>query len=102
MDCPQCGGTLSTYSYDDREAFVCERCGYVGIEADHHGEPVEVESWTDALRRFHEEHEESAVGSEQTLVEHVFGETGVDDVAGDESSDDESGDGASGTSSDDE
>ncbi|MFC6989545.1 hypothetical protein ACFQJD_14045 [Haloplanus sp. GCM10025708] len=35
---------------------MCEDCGYVGIDADHGGEPVEVESWDDALRRFYAEH----------------------------------------------
>jgi DNA-directed RNA polymerase subunit M/transcription elongation factor TFIIS len=82
MDCPQCGGTLSTFTFDGREAFVCEECGYVGIEADHHGEPVEVESWTDALRRFHEEHVPEAVGSERTPVEHAF-RNAVEDADGD-------------------
>lgn len=52
MDCPECDGSLTTYVYRDREASVCERCGYVGIVADHEGEPVEVESWDEALRRF--------------------------------------------------
>lgn len=54
MDCPECDGSLTTYVYRDREASVCERCGYVGIVADHEGEPVEVESWDEALRRFRE------------------------------------------------
>ncbi|MFB6136290.1 MAG: hypothetical protein ABEJ04_05985 [Halobacteriaceae archaeon] len=78
MNCPQCDGTLSTYTFDEREAFVCERCGYVGIEADHHGDPVEVESWTDALRRFYRESDAEPVGSERTSVEHAFDDAGVD------------------------
>lgn len=78
MNCPQCDGTLSTYTFDEREAFVCERCGYVGIEADHHGEPVEAETWTDALRRFYEESGVEPVGHERTPVEHAFDDAGVD------------------------
>ncbi|MFB6123908.1 MAG: hypothetical protein ABEJ78_10680 [Haloferacaceae archaeon] len=60
MACPQCGGALLTYALGGREASVCEDCGYVGIDADHGGEPVEVESWDDALRRFYAEHGEDA------------------------------------------
>lgn len=56
MDCPQCGGRLATYALGGDEAVICEDCGYVGIEADHHGTPVEIESWTDALRRFYDQH----------------------------------------------
>ena len=53
MDCPQCGGTLATYALGGREASVCEDCGYVGIAAEHRGDPRSVESWDDALRRFY-------------------------------------------------
>ncbi len=52
MDCPQCESELVTYHYRDHEASVCESCGYVGIFADHKGEPIQVESWHEALRRF--------------------------------------------------
>ncbi|MGM0591678.1 MAG: hypothetical protein ACQETI_08660 [Halobacteriota archaeon] len=54
MDCPACETTLTTYVYRGREASVCERCGYVGIETEHGGTPVRVESWSEALRRFYE------------------------------------------------
>jgi hypothetical protein len=53
MDCPQCGGTLATYALSGQEASVCEDCGYVGIAAEHRGDPRRVESWDDALRRFY-------------------------------------------------
>jgi DNA-directed RNA polymerase subunit M/transcription elongation factor TFIIS len=53
MDCPECGSTLVTYRLADREAPVCEQCGHVGIEAEHRGARVRVESWSDALRRFY-------------------------------------------------
>jgi hypothetical protein len=56
MDCPQCGGTLATYALGGREASVCEDCGYVGIAAEHRGDPRSVESWDDALRRFYRAH----------------------------------------------
>ncbi|WP_435067484.1 hypothetical protein [Haloplanus sp. C73] len=56
MDCPQCGGTLDTYALSDSEASVCEDCGYVGIAAEHRGDPRSVESWDDALRRFYRAH----------------------------------------------
>jgi hypothetical protein len=56
MDCPQCGGTLATYALSGREASVCEDCGYVGIAAEHRGDPRSVESWDDALRRFYRAH----------------------------------------------
>jgi DNA-directed RNA polymerase subunit M/transcription elongation factor TFIIS len=55
MDCPQCDTALTTYALQGREALVCERCGYVGIEADHHGTPHSAESWNDALSRFYDE-----------------------------------------------
>ncbi|WP_248897927.1 hypothetical protein [Haloplanus halobius] len=56
MDCPQCGGTLTTYALDGQEASVCEDCGYVGIPAEHRGDSRHVESWDDALRRFYRAH----------------------------------------------
>jgi len=36
------------------EAFTCEACGYVGLEADHTGEPRADESWEEAMQRFHD------------------------------------------------
>lgn len=53
MDCPQCDGSLRSYSLDGHEASVCDRCGYVGIPADHRGDETTTESWADALRRFY-------------------------------------------------
>jgi DNA-directed RNA polymerase subunit M/transcription elongation factor TFIIS len=63
MDCPQCGTTLATYALDGREATVCEDCGYVGIAAEHRGEPRRIESWNEALRRFYRAHERDAAPS---------------------------------------
>jgi len=56
MTCPQCGGALATYALGGREASVCEDCGYVGIAAEHRGDPRSIESWDDALRRFYRAH----------------------------------------------
>ncbi|WP_251329242.1 hypothetical protein [Haloplanus pelagicus] len=56
MDCPQCEGTLATYALGGREASVCEDCGYVGIAAEHRGDPHRIESWDEALRRFYRAH----------------------------------------------
>jgi hypothetical protein len=53
MDCPECGTPLVTYRLADREAPVCEACGHVGIEAEHHPARARVESWADALGRFY-------------------------------------------------
>ncbi|MGQ3328835.1 MULTISPECIES: TFIIB-type zinc ribbon-containing protein [Halorubrum] len=52
-DCPRCGRELTAFALSGIEAFTCEACGYVGVEADHSGEPRSAESWEDALRRFH-------------------------------------------------
>lgn len=51
MDCPRCGAVLSAYRLSEREASVCEACGYVGVATEHGGEPREVESWDAAIRR---------------------------------------------------
>lgn len=59
MDCPECGGSLAAYALRGREAAVCERCGWVGIEADHRGEAASAESWDDALHRFYDRHVET-------------------------------------------
>jgi len=51
-ECPRCGSTLTTLALSGSEAVACDACGYVGVEADHSGEPRLVESWEDALKRF--------------------------------------------------
>jgi hypothetical protein len=56
MDCPECGGRLADYRLGDRAAVGCEDCGYVGIDAEHRGTPVERESWTEAIERFRRQH----------------------------------------------
>jgi len=57
LDCPRCGGTLSTFSLSDATAVACDDCGYVGVEADHSGEPTFAESWADAFARFQEDND---------------------------------------------
>jgi Zn ribbon nucleic-acid-binding protein len=54
-DCPRCGDRLTRFTLADIEALTCESCGYVGVKADHSGEQTVIESWEDALHRFHEE-----------------------------------------------
>ena len=51
-DCPRCGSTLTTLTLAGAEAVACDACGYVGVEADHSGEPRIVESWAEAIERF--------------------------------------------------
>lgn len=36
----------------ETETVTCDACGYVGVEADHSGEPTTAESWEEALERF--------------------------------------------------
>ena len=54
MDCPRCSGSLETYALAGHEAEACDRCGYVGVAVSHESEPVELESWQEALERFKE------------------------------------------------
>lgn len=54
--CPRCGETLETLRLGRADAVSCEACGYVGVEADHSGEPRVVETWADALQRFEDRH----------------------------------------------
>ncbi|WP_159483462.1 zf-TFIIB domain-containing protein [Halorubrum sp. JWXQ-INN 858] len=53
-DCPRCEAALTTLTLAGAEAVACDACGYVGVEADHSGEPRVAESWADAIRRFQE------------------------------------------------
>ena len=54
MDCPRCGERLDRYRHGDREAASCPDCGWTGISADHRGDDRAPETWSDALRRYHE------------------------------------------------
>lgn len=53
MDCPRCGGDIEEYSLSGHESQICEGCGFVGVSIEHQREPMEVESWEDALERFY-------------------------------------------------
>jgi hypothetical protein len=55
MDCPRCGGQLHTYVFRGEEANGCDDCGFVGVEVEHQHEPLEIESWDDAINRFYEQ-----------------------------------------------
>ena len=54
MDCPRCDRPLERYALAGREAVYCADCGYIGVPVEHRGELREVESWDDAISRFHE------------------------------------------------
>jgi hypothetical protein len=99
MDCPECGGSLDAYVLGGREAVTCARCGWVGIEADHRGEPGVDESWGEALGRFYERHVETTRRPDLPPVAASVGEeSGADEDAG--STDETSDDGRDGAASD--
>lgn len=54
MDCPRCGGPLSTFAVEttDRSAVVCESCGFAGVPASHRSAQQTPESWERAVERF--------------------------------------------------
>ncbi|SNZ04883.1 hypothetical protein SAMN06269185_0710 [Natronoarchaeum philippinense] len=54
MNCPRCSDPLRTYSFRGHQTNGCETCGFVGVAVNHESEPVEIESWQDALDRFKE------------------------------------------------
>lgn len=54
MECPRCDSPLERYALGGREAVSCDRCGYIGVPVEHRGELRDVESWDDAVSRFHE------------------------------------------------
>jgi DNA-directed RNA polymerase subunit M/transcription elongation factor TFIIS len=54
MDCPRCDRPLERYALAGSEAVYCGDCGYIGVPVEHRGELREVESWDDAITRFHE------------------------------------------------
>lgn len=54
MDCPRCERQLERYALGGREAVSCDGCGYIGVPVEHRGELRDVESWDDAITRFHE------------------------------------------------
>lgn len=54
-DCPRCDGELTTFTLGKATAFECESCGYVGVEADHTGEPSRIETWEEAMQRYESE-----------------------------------------------
>ncbi|WP_197431212.1 hypothetical protein [Halorubrum sp. CBA1125] len=46
---------MTAFTLGEATAFECEACGYVGVEADHTGEPKRIETWEEAMRRFESE-----------------------------------------------
>jgi reverse gyrase len=53
MDCPRCGGSLTSYQLADAETVACDDCIYVGVSVDHTSKNQRPEPWTDALERFY-------------------------------------------------
>ncbi|MFB6095790.1 MAG: hypothetical protein ABEJ74_00185 [Haloferacaceae archaeon] len=52
MECPRCGGVLTTFTLGEARAVVCESCEYVGVPIDHQPPPGEEgESWDEVLER---------------------------------------------------
>jgi len=79
MDCPRCGGTLSSYRLADAETVACDDCIYVGVPVDHTSEGHQRESWTEALDRFYQRHHTSAddeTAPTSDAVKPVFETTG--------------------------
>lgn len=76
MECPRCNASLSRYSLAERTVSVCEDCGYVGVDVDHASEPSPEESWSDAIRRFHDR-----FADESSVDSPTADEDGTDDDA---------------------
>jgi len=99
MDCPRCGAALSAYRLSDREASVCEACGYVGVATEHGGEPRAVESWEAAIDRARRrliEREDDAGAGDGDETDGEAGNAGKSDGEASEDADGEraeSGDG---------
>jgi hypothetical protein len=72
MDCSRCGGELETYALGDKEAYVCDDCGFVDTPVEHEAtKRPEPEPWAKALERFHEKFVEgdvAVVGSGETAA----------------------------------
>lgn len=54
MECPRCGGNLTTFALGGAKAtaVVCESCGFSGVPASHRYEDGDPESWDRAIERF--------------------------------------------------
>jgi hypothetical protein len=51
MDCPRGEEPMARYSDGEREAVVCEECGFLDVPADHRYQVPTIESWTEAMER---------------------------------------------------
>jgi hypothetical protein len=92
--CPDCDGPMVSYTLDGADAGVCERCGHVGIDADHTADPPARESWSEALSRFYAEF---GTGSDDAGSGGADGSAGSGDADGDsDGANDESGGGDAG------
>ncbi|WP_439026207.1 zf-TFIIB domain-containing protein [Haloarchaeobius sp. DT45] len=73
-ECPRCGSSLSHYALSDVEAYGCDSCGWVGIDVEHRSEPVRIESWQDAIRRFHQQFTDSELDEHAANLSRVEAE----------------------------
>lgn len=53
-DCPRCGTTLESISLGDRSAEFCNKCGFADLPVTHESEFEDVETWSDAIKRFYD------------------------------------------------
>ncbi|WP_267639343.1 zf-TFIIB domain-containing protein [Haloarchaeobius amylolyticus] len=73
-ECPRCGSSLSRYALSEVEAYGCDSCGWVGIDVEHRSEPVRIESWQDAIRRFHQQFSDSELDEHAENLSRVEAE----------------------------
>ncbi|WP_435363742.1 zf-TFIIB domain-containing protein [Haloarchaeobius sp. DYHT-AS-18] len=83
-ECPRCGSSLSHYALSEVEAYGCDGCGWVGIDVEHRSEPVRIESWQDAISRFHQQFTDSELDDHAQNLNRVEAERraaiGADDA----------------------
>ncbi|MHC3437822.1 hypothetical protein ACYJ1Y_06870 [Natrialbaceae archaeon A-gly3] len=53
-ECPRCGEPLERLSLGDVTTVACNRCGFADVPVEIESERRDIESWQDALERFHE------------------------------------------------
>ncbi|MCT9096518.1 zf-TFIIB domain-containing protein [Haloarchaeobius sp. HME9146] len=73
-ECPRCGSSLSHYALSEVEAYGCDGCGWVGIDVEHRSEPVRIESWQDAISRFHQQFTDSELDDHAQNLNRVEAE----------------------------
>ena len=54
QECPRCGEPLERLSLGDVTTVACSRCGFADVPVEIESQRRDIESWQDALERFHE------------------------------------------------